>query len=90
MRASPRLTPPVAAAAALLALPALLSAQDSYTFTNVADSTGSLNDFVVPSINSTGTVAFLSHSDGGGVGIYTGSGGGEPVPIVTGASGPLT
>jgi hypothetical protein len=44
----------------------------TYTFTNVADSTGAYSDFGIPAINGAGTVAFRAGLDAGGEGIFTG------------------
>jgi len=51
----------------------------AYVFSNVADSSGALNfnpGSSRPSINSTGTAAFVAGVDAGGTGIFTGNGGG--------------
>jgi len=53
------------------------AAATSYTFTNIADTTGVFSNFSQfgEPIAADGTVAFFASLDGGGKGIFTGSGG---------------
>ncbi len=46
-----------------------------YNYTKIADSTGPLSAFGKPSINASGGVAFSASLDGGGTGVFVGSGG---------------
>lgn len=57
----------------------LLASQEAgattFTFTKIADTTGSFSFLQPPSINNKGKVAFEASLDAGGEGIFTGSGG---------------
>lgn len=48
---------------------------NSYTFTKIADTSGSFDSLFASSINDSGTVAFSGRLDNGSRGIFTGSGG---------------
>ncbi len=62
--------------AALIGSFEVISQAASYSFTQIADSTGGFSDFgTAPSINASGIAAFLGTLSAGGTGIYTGSGG---------------
>jgi hypothetical protein len=49
--------------------------------TTIADTSGSFSLFGTPSVNASGTVAFLAGFDSGGVGLFTGNGG--PLTAIT-------
>lgn len=72
---------------ALLALAVGAPACAQYTFTRIAEETGSFSHFFFPAINNSGTVVFYTQLHGGGYGIYTGSGG--PLTTVADTSGPF-
>lgn len=80
-----RLTLRVLASAALL----LPGVAHGYAFTNIADTTGPISGFYggAPAISANGTVAFVAALDGGGNGIFTGTGG--PLTTVADSSGPF-
>ena len=59
----------------------------SFSFVNVADSSGPFNDVGLPVLNNSGTVAFGAGLDMGGSGIFTGSGGSTTTIVDT--SGPF-
>jgi hypothetical protein len=66
----------------------------AYTFTKIADDSGSLNFVDVffgpdPAIDNGGTVAFLSNLDMGGEGIFTGTGGATTTIAIADPSGTL-
>ena len=70
----------------------------SYTFVNIADTTGAFSSCGIPSINASGLVAFQATLDGGGSGIYKGNGGslttvavsaGEPFSSFGGGGTPI-
>ncbi len=70
------------AACALTALAPTIAFAQSITFANIADTTttnggafSSFNSFGTPSINASGTVAFLANLDAGGSGIFTNTAG---------------
>jgi hypothetical protein len=73
-----------AALALALCLSATARGQTTYTFTRIADNTGSLTGLGTPSINNAGTVAFQAveaptPQNNGPEGVFTGSGG----PVTT-------
>jgi len=66
----------VAVAAFALAFPRPTAAQPVSRFTRIADSSGPILDIIgVPTINSSGGVAFDAHLDSGGQAIFVGNGG---------------
>lgn len=73
--------------AAVLTLPVSNAAAVPYTFSKLYDSSGSFNDFGLPSLNNSGTVAFAADFDTGGSGIFTGRGG--PTTTIVDTSGPF-
>jgi hypothetical protein len=60
----------------------------TFVFTKIADSTGPVNTFREPSINTGGTVVFWAHLDTGISGIFTGIGG--PITSIADTSGPFS
>ena len=75
----------------LLVAGAATKAEAEYTFTLIADSTGPFMDFSVtpaPSLNASGTVAFVARLDAGGAGVFTGNGG-AITTIATAATPPF-
>ena len=76
-----------AAVGAALTLPSAVLAAN-YVFTNIADTTGPYSIFgSPPSLNNNGVAAFKAFLDGGGEGIYAGSGG--MVLTIADVSGPF-
>jgi hypothetical protein len=60
-----------------------------YSFTNIADSSGQFSGFnPIPSMNNSGTVAFIASLDTGESGIFSGSGG--PTTTLYDTSGPFS
>jgi PEP-CTERM motif len=73
---------------AALALSVGNAAAVSYSFTNIADSSGAFSFFDrFPALNDSGTVAFHAFLDNGVEGIFTGSGG--PTTTIADTSGPF-
>ena len=62
----------IALSLAVLVAPGRVRAD--YSFTRIADTSGPISSFGGASINNSGTVAFYAKRDGGGDGIYSGSG----------------
>jgi len=72
----PKHTSGLAIALSLCLIAGHKAAAANFTFTNIADPSGSLRGFGItaPAINASGTVAFRASLDGGGEGIFIGDG----------------